>query len=174
MGKVRDEVSSQKPSKPSKAGSGSRPRGVFARFLANLVSTDLYKPMQGRYARLYTGLGLGIIILAGAYQIQQASLEYTPLWRFGVPLAFAAALGWVILRLIHFPPFADFLIATEAEMNKVSWTTRDDLIRATTVVLATVLFMALFLYVVDYLWTLILQMIGVLRFGGGGGFGSTA
>jgi preprotein translocase subunit SecE len=174
MGKVRDDVSAQKPSKPSKAGSGSRPRGAFVRFLANLVRTDLYKPMQGRYARLYTGLGLGVIVLAGAYQVSQASMEYSPAWRFGLPLVFAAALGWVILRLIHFPPFADFLIATEAEMNKVSWTTKDDLVRATTVVLVTVLFMALFLFVVDRLWTLILQLIGVLQFGGGGGFGSTA
>ena len=174
MGKVRDEISAQKPSKPNKAGSGSRPVGVFVRFLANLVRADLYKPIQGRYARLYTALGLGLIVAAGAYQVWQASMEYSPLWRFGLPLLFAAALGWVVFRLVHFPPFADFLIATEAEMNKVSWTTKDDLIRATTVVLATVLFMALFLFVVDRLWTLILQWIGVLRFGGGGGFGSTA
>jgi preprotein translocase subunit SecE len=174
MGKVRDEVSAQKPSKPGKAGTGSRPPGAFVRFLANLVRTDLYKPLQGRYARLYTGVGLGVIVLAGAYQVSQAAVEYTPAWRFGLPLAFAVVLGWLILRLIHFPPFADFLIATEAEMNKVSWTTKDDLIRATTVVLATVLFMALFLFVVDRLWTLILQLIGVLQFGGSGGFGSTA
>jgi preprotein translocase subunit SecE len=174
MGKVRDEVSAQKPSKPGKAGAGARPRGMFARFLVNLVSTDLYKPIQGRYARLYTGLGLGLIVAAGAYQVWQASMEYTPAWRFGLPAAFAAVLGWLVFRLIHFPPFADFLIATEAEMNKVSWTTKDDLIRATTVVLTTVLFMALFLFLVDRLWTLILQMIGVLQFGGGGSFGSTA
>jgi preprotein translocase subunit SecE len=174
MGKVRDEVSAQKPSKPGKAGAGARPRGVFARFLVNLVSTDLYKPIQGRYARLYTGLGLGLIVAAGAYQVWQASMEYTPAWRFGLPAVFAAILGWVVFRLIHFPPFADFLIATEAEMNKVSWTTKDDLIRATTVVLVTVLFMALFLFLVDRLWTLILQLIGVLQFGGGGSFGSTA
>ena len=44
-------------------------------------------------------------------------------------------LGWLIFRLVQYPPFADFLIATEAEMNKVSWTSRDDLNRATTVVL---------------------------------------
>ena len=36
------------------------------------------------------------------------------------------------------PPFVEFLIATEAEMNKVSWTSRDDLYRATSVVLTTV------------------------------------
>ncbi len=89
-------------------------------------------------------------------------------------MAFAAVFAWLILRIIQFPPFADFLIATEAEMNKVSWTTKDDLVRSTTVVLSTVVFMAVFLFVVDRLWTFILRQIGVLMFGGGGGFGSTA
>ena len=91
-----------------------------------------------------------------------------------MPAAFAVVLGWLIFRIVQFPPFAEFLIATEAEMNKVSWTTKDDLIRATTVVLMTVVLMAVFLFVVDRLWTFILQLIGVLQFGGGGGFGSTA
>ena len=36
----------------------------------------------------------------------------------------ALVLGWLIFRLVQFPPFAEFLIATEAEMNKVSWTSR--------------------------------------------------
>jgi preprotein translocase subunit SecE len=174
MGKVRDELSTQKSSKPSKAGSGSRPRGVFAQFLVNLARTEFYKPMQGWYARLYTGLGLGLIAAAGAYQIYQASQDESPYVKVGLPLVFAVVLGWIIIRILHFPPFADFLIATEAEMNKVSWTTKDDLVRATTVVLATVVLMAVFLFVVDRLWTFILQVIGVLKFGGGGGFGSTA
>jgi hypothetical protein len=34
--------------------------------------------------------------------------------------------------------------------------------------------MALYLFVVDWLWTFILWRLGVLQFGGGGGFGSTA
>lgn len=174
MGKVRDEVAASKAAKPGKARTGSRPPGIFARFVANLFRTDLYKPMQGWYARLYTGLALGLIAAAGAYQIYQASQDETPYWKVGVPMGFAVAFGWLIIRIVHFPPFADFLIATEAEMNKVSWTTKDDLIRATTVVLMTVVLMALFLFVVDRLWTFILQLIGVLRFGGGGGFGSTA
>ena len=38
-------------------------------------------------------------------------------------------------------------------MNKVSWTSRDDLYRATTVVLATVVLMAVFLFGVDWLWS---------------------
>ena len=58
-------------------------------------------------------------------------------------------------------------------MNKVSWTSRDDLYRATTVVLATVLLMAVFLFGVDWLWSTCSRSIGVLQFSGGGGFGST-
>ena len=41
-------------------------------------------------------------------------------------------------------------------------------------VLATVVLMAVFLFVVDWLWLFILRIIGVLQFTGGGGFGSTA
>ena len=51
-------------------------------------------------------------------------------------------------------------------MNKVSWTNKDDLIRATTVVLTTVVLMTVFLFMVDTLWTFVLRMIGVLQFGG--------
>jgi len=174
MGKVRDEVSASKPPKPTKGKPGGAPKGLFAQFLVNLTRSDLYKPMQGWYARVYTLLGLGLIMAAGAWWVYEAALEYTPVWRIGLPVAFFAVLGWVIFRIVHFPPFAEFLIATEAEMNKVSWTNKDDLIRATTVVLSTVVLMAVFLFVVDRLWTFILQLLGVLQFGGGGGFGSTA
>ena len=164
MGKVRDELSAQKSSKPSKAGAGSRGRGVFTQFALNLARTDFYKPMQGWYARLYTGLGLGMVAVAGAYQVYQMAQDETPWVKVGVPVVFAAVFGWLIIRIIHFPPFADFLIATEAEMNKVSWTTKADLYRATTVVLVTVLFIALYLFGVDWLWSWLLRIIGVLRF----------
>jgi preprotein translocase subunit SecE len=174
MGKVKDEVSASKPSKPTKGRPGGARQGLFAQFLVNLIRSDLFKPMQGWYARLYTALGLGLIVAAGAWRVYEASLEYTPLWRVSLPAVFAVVLGWIIFRIVHFPPFAEFLIATEAEMNKVSWTNKDDLIRATTVVLMTVVLMALFLFVVDWLWTFILRVIGVLQFSGGGSFGSTA
>jgi len=174
MGKVRDEVSASKPAKPNKGKPGSAPRGLLVQFLINLTRTDLYKPMQGWYARVYTGLALGLVAAAGGMRIYEASNEYDAVWKISLPTAFAIVLGWIIFRIVQFPPFAEFLIATEAEMNKVSWTNKEDLIRSTTVVLMTVVLMAVFLFVVDRLWTFILQMLGVLKFGGGGGFGSTA
>jgi preprotein translocase SecE subunit len=85
--------------------------------------------------------------------------------RFTVPLLLGAAALWFAYRLVNFPAFADFLIATEAEMNKVSWTSRRRLVQDTIVVLTTVLLMTVFLFVVDLLWGWILssRMIGVLQ-----------
>ena len=115
--------------------------------------------MQGRHARLYTAVGLGVVVVAGALAaLRDASTEYTP----GDPLrhprrASAWSSAGSIFRLVQYPPFVEFLIATEAEMNKVSWTSRDDLYRATIVVLVTVTLMAVFLFGVDWLWSNLLQ-----------------
>ena len=86
MGKVRDEIGNKPAaSKPAAVrrhvGAGSR------QFLGNLLSTDQYKPIQGRHARLYTALGLGVIVAAGALLSFTSTCRRTkrPLWRLGIP-----------------------------------------------------------------------------------------
>ena len=64
---------------------------------------------------------------------------------------------WVAWRAVNYPVFADFLIATEAEINKVSWTSRKALIRDTIVVLTTLFLMTVFLFVVDLFWNAVLS-----------------
>jgi len=174
MGKVKDGVPASKAAKPSKGVSSGSVRGRLAEFVANLGRANLYKPIQGRYARIYTAAGLGVILVLGLWRLFEVVHDASPATRFGIPTAVGAVLGWVIFRLVQYPPFVEFLIATEAEMNKVSWTSREDLYRATSVVLTTVLLMAVFLFGVDWIWSNLLQLIGVLKFGGGGGFGSQA
>lgn len=166
MGKVRDEAASPKPVKPAvKASTGRGLPSGLTRFLANLVRPDVYKPNQGWYARLLTALGLGALLAAGLYALYNRIADVTtPTVRFGVPAAVGAVLGWFIYRLVHYPPFADFLIATEAEMNKVSWITWPELKRATIVVIITVMLMGLYLFGVDLVWQALLKAIGVLRF----------
>ncbi len=85
--------------------------------------------------------------------------------RYTVPLLLAALAIWGAWRVVNVPSFGDFLIATEAEMNKVSWTTRPRLIQDTVVVLVTVLLFTVFLFVVDVAWGQILswKAIGVLK-----------
>jgi preprotein translocase SecE subunit len=82
-----------------------------------------------------------------------------------VPFLILVAAGWFTWRLVNWPTFADFLIATEAEMNKVSWTTRKRLYTDTIVVLVTVVLMTVFLFLVDILWIKILTnpIVDVLK-----------
>src|SRR5262249_12755484 len=74
-----------------------------------------------------------------------------------MPLRFCALLFWFAWRVVNIPVFADFLIATEAEMNKVSWTSRNRLWQDTIVVLVTVFLFTGFLFFVDVLWIKILS-----------------
>jgi preprotein translocase subunit SecE len=160
MGKLKDAA----PTKSSSGGSAKKGSGAFRLFFANLLRVERYKPLQGRRARLGTTIGLVAVVGLGLVQLYFTLDEATQLTRIAVPLVAGAILGWLIYRVLEFPPFVEFLIATEAEMNKVSWTSRDDLKRATTVVLVTVALMAVFLFGVDWLWSNMLQWIGVLRF----------
>jgi preprotein translocase SecE subunit len=86
-------------------------------------------------------------------------VEYT------VPLLLLAASLWLAWRVVNMPSFADFLIATEAELNKVSWTTQKRLVQDTIVVLVTVALMAVFLFTMDWTWKVVLswEPIGVLH-----------
>lgn len=76
---------------------------------------------------------------------------------FTIPLILAAISLWFAWRAVNFPPFADFLIATEAEINKVSWSSRRSLIRDTIVVLVSLVLITLFLFVVDIFWSFVLS-----------------
>ena len=75
MGKVKDGVPASKPSKPAKGGPAGGSRRRFAQFLVNLVRADLYKPMQGWYARLYTALGLGVVVALGLWRLYETLID---------------------------------------------------------------------------------------------------
>ena len=94
-----------------------------------------------------------------------AHLTLLPSVRFTLPLLLLVGAVWLAWRIVNMPAFADFLIATESEMNKVSWTTRQRLMQDTVVVLVTMVLMAMFLFVVDIAWARLLSSspIGVLR-----------
>jgi preprotein translocase SecE subunit len=108
----------------------------------------------------------------GSTQVTPASgdVEYTqvtllPNVKYTIPLLVGILALWLAWRLVNVPAFADFLIATEAEMNKVSWATRKQLAQDTVVVLVTVILMTIFLFFADVIWSTGLKMIGVLQSG---------
>ena len=70
---------------------------------------------------------------------------------------------WIAYRTVNLPNFADFLIAVEAEMNKVSWPGRTELFRASMVVLVTIFVLAALLATFDVAWAAFFKALGIFR-----------
>ena len=71
--------------------------------------------------------------------------------------------SWLAYRIVNVPKFADFLIAVEAEMAKVSWPTRTELYRQSMVVIAVIFILVLLLFTFDLIWGTLFKWIGVIR-----------
>ncbi len=80
-----------------------------------------------------------------------------------VPVVLGVLSIWLAYRLTNYPKFADFLIATEAEMNKVSWASWKKLRADTIVVLVMVVLLAVFLRVIDIIFVQVFSWIGVIQ-----------
>ncbi|QDU64027.1 preprotein translocase subunit SecE [Planctomycetes bacterium Pan216] len=145
--------------------------GTSGDFFRAILSSQAYKPGQGIKARHGTIAALGILILFGMYSWSRINATSGPILEWGVPAVGGVIFLWLAYRIVHFPRFADFLISTEAEMNKVSWSTRDEVKVSTIVVLITVVLVAGFMFVADRMWQWLLTVCGFLRIGGilGGG-----
>jgi preprotein translocase SecE subunit len=148
-------------------------------------SFSTYKKGQGLKMRRGTMLGVLLLVVSGIWVYAwKYGLAESPPWVLPapflnpneyelvilrspvviMPLIVLALAVWFAYRLVNYPRFADFLIATEAEMNKVSWASQKKLVQDTIVVLITVVLMAVFLFLVDLLWSRILTWIDVIRF----------
>lgn len=143
--------------------------------------TNSYKRTQGLRLRRYTMIGLLLVGLSGVWTMlthRTLGTEHLTLTlpfglpslvvlsdkQYAVPLILAGLTLWVAWRAVNMPTFADFLVATEAEMNKVSWESRRKLIQDTIVVLTTTAMLTGFLLVVDLFWGWLLsnRYVGVL------------
>lgn len=146
----------------------TRNRTEFS-WLSTLLATGVYKRNQGRLARQLTVLAIWILVFIGCYQLSNVALaDFDSPVRLGIPIALAVFGAWCAYRLVNYPPFADFLVSVEAEMAKVSWPTRDEVYRATIVVIVVMLLLAIGLGVFDIFWQWLFRMIGVIHTGGAG------
>lgn len=128
------------------------------------MSTALFKPSQGQMVRRVTGIVLGLVIVVGCYVMSQVVLlDQSDAIQIGIPCAIAALGLWAVFRLIHLPKFANFLIQVEGEMVKVSWADQAYLVRATSVVIGTMLVLGAFLLLCDFVWMQFFDFIGFLN-----------
>jgi preprotein translocase subunit SecE len=126
---------------------------------------DIYKRGQGKYTRLGTFAGAVGVALIGAYYLPEkiALLTVNVYLQFGVPTLLLIGLAYVMFRfVVNRPKTADFMIATESEMKKVSWSSRKEVVGSTKVVIVTTFILAVILFGVDFLFALIFQWMGIL------------
>ena len=134
----------------------SHPVGAF---FQELVHVGLYKRSQGRITRQVTFAALALAVALGLWRLSFIMTGKGLAYQLALPGVLLLAGLWVLYRLVNVPSFADFLIAVEAEMNKVSWPTRTELFRASLVVLFMIFSLAIILAVYDYLWAVLLRIV---------------
>jgi len=149
--------------------------------MGEMFQGRLYKPNQGRVVRQVTGLAVALIFYAAAWRLHSTLLIdlgstlflgvpgtevgmqiSSSIVRLGVPILISLVGSWLAFRLMNWPPFANFLISVEAEMDKVSWANMEYLKRATVVVLVVMVFLGAYLFVWDILWQQLFMLIGFL------------
>jgi preprotein translocase subunit SecE len=150
----------------------------------DLLSFAVYKRNQGKVTRQVTFAVLAITLATGVWRLAQllpawfagvdgfagvgdatlatGGAAYSPdlgVLRFLVPGLLLAAGLWFLFRLVNYPPFADFLIAVETEMTKVSWPSVDEVIRSSAVVIFLIFALAAILAAYDLFWWFVLRAI---------------
>jgi preprotein translocase SecE subunit len=112
---------------------------------------DVYKRGQGKYTRLYSAFGAALVVGLGCLQLYKKLQAWDlGLWtETMVPAGLFVALGLLIFWLANKPTIADFMIAAESEMKKVSWSSRKEIAVSTFIVIVLVILLAVFLGVTD-------------------------
>lgn len=143
-------------------------------FLRELTSFSVYKRNQGKVTRQVTFAALALTLAIGVWRLAQL----LPLWvsggtslspavpsvdvgvvRFLVPGLLLAAGLWAIFRAVNTPRFADFLIAVETEMTKVSWPSGDEVMRSSAVIIFLIFALAAILAGYDLFWWFVLRLV---------------
>jgi preprotein translocase subunit SecE len=146
-------------------------------FWDSIFSINLYKKNQGKLVRGVTLAAVFLAVALGAWTMSTRLLVDLPTGasagslaglysalQVGLPLLVTAVGFWLGFRLMHYPKFADFLVDVEGEMTKVSWSTFDELKRATVVVVITMLLLGGVLFFYDLFWQWLLRALNVLQF----------
>ena len=111
----------------------------------------IYKRGQGKYTRLCSAFAAAIIAGLGCWRLYE-KLQATDLglWvETMVPAGLFAVFALLISWLANKPSVADFMIAAEGEMKKVSWSSKQEIAVSTFIVIAVVIIMAMLLGTTD-------------------------
>ena len=135
-------------------------------FFQDLFQIGVYKPSQGKLVRQVTFAAIAVSIVLGCYQLYSYLNVTNAALRYVVPGILAFAGLWFAYRLVNWVKFADFLISVEAELAKVSWPGKDEVIRSAIVVIVVIFAMAGVLFGFDLIWkTIFGDLLKIIKTG---------
>jgi preprotein translocase subunit SecE len=125
------------------------------------MSMQIYKPGQGKYTRLTSGITTAVVVAIGCWRLYyrlEASVEN--LWIVTmVPVAIFVATSVLLYWLLNKPSVANFLIAAEGELKKVNWSSRKEIAVSTIVVIIVVVAMAALLGATDLVFLFVFKKL---------------
>ncbi len=126
---------------------------------------EIYKRGQGKYTRLCSAFGGALIAGVGCMRLyEKLEAMELGLWTETlIPAGLFVALTALIFWLVNTATVADFMIAAEGEIKKVSWSSRKEVAVSTFIVVVVVVVMAALLGGTDLLFGMLFDWI----FGGG-------
>jgi preprotein translocase SecE subunit len=121
------------------------------------MAFDIYKRGQGKYTRLGSAFGALIIAGLGCWSLYEKLYAWdlpvsrkASLWiSTMVPAGLLVVLSLLIFWLVNKASVADFMIAAEGEMKKVSWSSKQEIAVSTFIVTMVVFIMSALLGTTD-------------------------
>ena len=116
------------------------------------MGLSVYKRGQGKYTRMISAFGGAVIVAIGCLQLYRTlDAADISLWvETMVPVGLFIALSVLMMWMVNKPNIADFMISAEGEMKKVNWSTRQEVVVSTVVVISVVIILAMLLGVSDF------------------------
>ena len=133
--------------------------GASSSLLTALFSVKPYKASLGKIARRSTFFGFVLVFLAGAWATFQENLYGNPSTSAVVGGIWFLVGCWFSYRIVNFPTFAEFLISVEAEMRKVSWPAKKELMQTTRVVLVMMVLFIAVIYCYDVVFSILFKFL---------------
>lgn len=115
------------------------------------MSLKIYKRGQGYYTRLFTGLVVFAIVAMGSFVLyNKLQVWDISIWaQTLIPAGVCIVLSLLVFWLVNKPNIADFMISAEGEIKKVSWSSRQEIMASTVIVIIVVTAMAMLLMFAD-------------------------
>ena len=138
---------------------------MVSAFFEEFMRVGVYKRSQGRIVRQVTFAALALTLIIGLWRLgwflSGNITGCSPWLYYGLPGVLGVLGIWASYRVVNLPAFADFLIAVEAEINKVSWPSWNEMWRWTVVVIVMIFAIGLLLAAFDLVWVKLFMFLGV-------------